>query len=652
MKKYCALFILLLLCASSVYSQNKKDVLMTIDGNPVYSNEFKRVYLKNLDLVQDESQKDVDGYLQLFIDYKLKIAEAREQKLDEKNSYKKELSEYREELSRNYLFEDKVAEKLAEEAYERSLEDINASHILVLVGLDASPQDTLVAYNKIKMIRDKALAGEDFTELAKKYTEEPNGKEAAGKLGYFSVFSMVYPFETAAYSTKEGGISEIARTRFGYHVIKVNERRKKEPKIIVSHIMISDKGDKDKTFKPEERINEIYALLKQGESFESLAKQFSDDKNSAVKGGKLNAFSRGDLRSTDFENGAYSLTSPGEFSKPIKSDFGWHIIRLEEKLPMETFAEQKASLEKRVSEGDRSKVITNAVNSKIKEKYGFKQGEPYLPFFMTFVKDDVLSRSWIRDTLPDNQNKTIFTIGNKNFTYNQFGRFIGLNQRTKKQYKDKETLIKEFYEEFESEELKEFFKDELEKENQDYAAVINEYRDGLLIFDVMNKNIWNKAKSDTLGLQKYFDSAKENYKKKKSVTAEIFSATSKENAELVKKMLEEGKTAEEIKTSINKNNKINVLLNKGNFEVGDRELPENLEIKTGVSTIYPSNDTFVVVNITNVLPEGVQSLDAVKGRVLSDYQNYLEETWMKELRNKYKVEVNKKNLKRLKKDLK
>ncbi len=651
MKNNISLFFLFVLCTAAVFSQNKKDVLMTVNGNPVYANEFKRVYKKNLDLVQDESQKDIDGYLQLFIDYKLKIAEAQAQKLDEQKSYKTELSQYRDQLSRNYIFENKVAQELAEEAYKRGKEEVNASHILIRVGYDAVPQDTLAAYNKIKMVREKALKGADFGELAKTFSEEPGAKESEGKLGYFSVFSMVYPFETAAYNTKKGEISDIVRTQFGYHILKVNDRREKAPKIWVSHIMISsNKGAR--TFDPKERIEEIYTLLQQGESFESLAKQFSDDKNSAVKGGKLNPFSRGDLRSPEFEEAAYQLKNPGDLSKPIKSEFGWHIIRLDEKLPEETFEQQKTMLEKKVSEGDRSKIVTNAVNKKIKEKYGFKKGENYLPFFETYVSDDVLSRKWVMDTLKGAQNKTLFTVGKHEVHFSDFANFISDRQRTTRPYQSKETLLIDLYDEFETAELKDFFMQKLEEENEDYAALLGEYRDGLLIFDVMNNNIWQKAKNDSLGIQKYYERTKAQYNWKERVEADVLSATSGATAQQVKEMLANGKTPEEIKATLNTDDKINVILTQGTFEEDQRELPKNLEIKEGVSSIYPSNNSFIVVNIKKIVPPGAKSLEDVKGKVLSNYQNDIEAQWMQELHDKYEVEINKKTLKNLKKELK
>lgn len=651
MKRVLSVFLVAFLCVATMFSQNKKDILLTIDDGPVYAKEFKRVYLKNLDLVQDESQKDIDGYLQLFIDYKLKIAEAKKQGLDENDAYQKELNQYRDQLSRNYLFEDQITEKLAREAYERGKQEIHAAHIVILAGSDAMPQDTLVAYNKIKSIHEKAIKGADFDQLARTTSEEPNAAETGGDLGYFSVFGMVYPFETVAYNTKIGEVSEIVRTQFGYHVMKVKDKRTRLPKIIVSHIMISDKKG-ERTFDPEERINEIATMLKQGQSFESLAKEYSDDKSSAARGGELIPFTKGQLRSPEFEEAAYELKNPGDISSPIRSDFGWHIIRLDKVLPNETFDEQREALEKKVSQGDRAKLVTYAVNKRIKDKYGFKAGADYLPFFNTYVSDTVLARKWKMEPIPSAQNKTLFTIGNKKATYSDFAKYIEDRQKTSKTYQKKETLLLGFYDEFETNQLKDYFRKQLEIENEDYAAILNEYRDGLLIFDVMEHNIWQKAKNDSIGLQAYYERTKENYRWKQRLDADIFSATSQMTAQRVQKMLEEGKTAEEIKAELNPEGVVNVILSQGSFEVGQSELPSNLEIKKGVSSIYPSNGSFIVVNVKEVLPPGLKSLDDVKGKVISSYQNELETEWMDSLRSKYKVQINDKNFKRVKKDLK
>lgn len=651
MKNFLSLFLLAFLSTTAVFSQSKKDILLTIDDSPVYGSEFKRVYQKNLDLVQDESQKDIDGYLQLFIDYKLKVKEAKAQGLDEDKAYKSELSKYRDQLSRQYLAEDQLSEDLTREAYERGKEEISAAHILILTGYEAMPQDTLAAYNKIKKIRERALKGEDFTELAKKYSEEPNAKESGGDLGYFTVFKMVYPFETEAYKTAVGEVSNIVRTQFGYHLIKINSRRARKPKILVSHIMISDQK-KERNFDPQERIEEIYKLLEQGESFESLAKQYSDDKSSGTKGGELKPFNKGDLRAPEFEEAAYALKKPGEISKPVKSAFGWHIIKLNETLPEETYESQKEFLEKTVENGDRSKVIYHAVNKKIIDKYGFKEGESYMPFFDTYVTNEIFTRRWEMDSIATVDNKTLFTIGDKPLKYSDFAKYVAYRQKSVKAYKEKNILIADLYEEFLNVSLTEYNKDRLEDENEAYAAVLDEYRNGLLIFDVMNKNIWQKAKNDSVGIQNYYNKTKNKYSWKQRVDADVYSATSKETAQKIEGMLNTGKAPEQIKADINGDKAVNVLLTAGTFEIDADELPKGWNVKKGISDIYNSNDSYIIVNVKDVLEPSIKALEDVKGRVLSDFQNNVEEEWVASLRAKYNVVVNRKALKRIKKELK
>ncbi|NNM22473.1 MAG: peptidylprolyl isomerase [Flavobacteriaceae bacterium] len=637
---------------TSTIAQKKKDILLTINDKPVLASEFKRVYEKNLDLVQDESQKTVDGYMQLFIDYKLKVAEAYEQKFHEAEQYKKDFNKYMEQLSRNYIYEDKVTSELAREAYERTKEEINASHILIMTGYDALPQDTLAAYNKILKIRERAMTGEDFATLVKETSQEPNIEKTKGNLGYFSAFALVYPFESMAFATPEDSISDIVRTQYGYHIIKVHDRRPKAQEITVSHIMIAARGE-EKGYNPRVRINEIYALLKQGDSFENLAKQFSDDKNSGKNGGKLKPFSKGDLRSEKFEEAAYALANPGDISEPVLSEFGWHIIRLEEKHPFPTYEEKREMLERRVKEGSRSKIVTSAVIKKIKEKFGFAKHDSYLPFFNEFIGDEVLERNWKNtDSIPPLENKRLFTIGGERTLYlNDFADYIYTRQFRSQKYNNKIRLLTEFYDEFESVELKKYFRERLEKENEEYAAILNEYRDGLLIYDVMGKNVWRKAKKDTVGQQKYFESNRNKYQWKQRVDSEILSSTKLEVMEEIKQLLGEGKSGEEIKNELNSEEEVNVLLTEGIYEVGHRQLPADFEVKPGISKVYSENNTHTIVRVKEVIPPGPKSFEDVKGKVQSDYQDFVEAAWMEELKSKHKVEINQKTLKRLKKEL-
>ena len=631
-------------------AQNKKNVLLTINSNPVYSSDFTKVFNKNLDLVVEESQKNVAGYLDLFIDYKLKITEAYAQGLDKNQQYIKEFKKYEDQLAKKYIYDKRIVSKLVEEAYDRSLEEINAEHILVLSNLNDSPNDTLKAYNKIKEAHIKALKGENFTSLVIEYSEEPGAKKSKGKLGYFTAFQMVYPFENTAYNTNVGEISEITRTSFGYHIIKINDRRKKKPKINVSHIMIFSNNDK-KAEDPEERINELYAMIMQGEPFENIAKQFSEDKNTGVKGGQLKTFGPGDLKAPKFENAAYSIKNEGEIIAPIQSAFGWHIIRLNEKFSIPSFEEQKDDIEKKVKGGARALIVTQAINNKIIKKYGFKEGESYISYFNNYVNDSILSRKWTYSSIPLTENQILFTIGDHDVTYTDYAEYLRDNQKTIKKYANKESLLIDMYVRFKNETLKNYFKERLEVENKEYATIINDYRNGLLVYDVMNKNIWQIAKIDSTGLKNYYEKTKNNYNWKKRLDVDIYSSSDEITTKQVQTLLMRGEESATIKKQINSDGKINIITVSDVFEIDQSELPEGLIPVKGVSDIKLNDGFYVVVNIKEVIEPTLKEFDEVRGTVISDFQTEIEKKWMQSLRDKYEVKINNKSLKKLKKKL-
>ena len=631
-------------------AQNKKNILLTINSNPVYSSDFTKVFNKNLDLVVEESQKNVAGYLDLFIDYKLKITEAYAQELDKNKLYIKEFKKYEDQLSKKYIYDKRVVSKLVEEAYDRSLEEINAEHILVLSNLNDSPNDTLKAYNKIKEAHVKALKGENFTSLVLDYSEEPGAKKSKGKLGYFTAFQMVYQFENAAYNTSVGEISEITRTAFGYHILKINDRRKKKPKINVSHIMIFSNKNK-KVEDPEERINELYAMIMQGEPFENIAKQFSEDKNTGIKGGQLKTFGPGDLKAPKFENAAYSIKNKGEVIAPIQSAFGWHIIRLNERFSIPSFEEQKDDIEKKVKGGARALVVTQAINNKIIKKYGFNQVESYTSYFNNYINDSILTRKWTYSSIPLTENKILFTIGDHDATYTDFAEYLRDNQKKIKKYANKESLLLDMYVKFKNETLENYFKERLEIENTEYATIINDYRNGLLVYDVMNKNIWQIAKADSIGLKNYYEKNKNNYKWKKRLDVDIYSSSDEVRIKEVQTLLMRGEELATIKKQINSDGKINIITLSDIFEIDQSELPEGLIPEKGISDIKLNDGFYVLVNIKEVMEPTLKEFDEVRGKVISDFQTEIEKKWIQSLRDKYKVEINNKSLKKLKRKL-
>lgn len=631
-----------LLTQSFLFAQNK-EVLFTIDNHPYYSDEFVRVYNKNLDLVKDDSQKDLDKYLELFLGYKLKVEKANKLGLQNSVTYQNELKSYRNQLSKNYINDSKVTNELVQEAYNRMTKEVRASHILILVDEGASPEDTLRAFNKIKDIKNRLNAGEDFIKVAQQFSEDPSVKENNGDLGYFSAFRMVYPFENAAFNTNVGEVSKPFRTRFGYHLVKVVDKRDNRGEVTVAHIMIVKPSTPDAQLeaKAKQTIDDIYQKIQQGEGFESLATQFSEDKSSASKGGVLQRFGSGQLSSEEFENVAFSLQNKNDISKPFQSQFGWHIVKLIDKHPVQSLTDMKNELEEKVRKDERSLLITNSLAKKLRAKYPQTKDSKVLASVKKIITDDFYSQTWETPLNLKDYNKTILTINkSKQVSAVAFLNFIHVQQKSKIKTKPISKLVDELFEKFIDEQVTTYYNENLENEFPEFKYVMDEYRDGLLLFDLMDREIWTKAKTDTLGLSNYFKQNIQNYQWKKRFDANIFSSTDKDVIAKAKKFLEKGKSIDYIKEKLNKDGKINIMVKSGLFEEDYDILPQYTNLSKGVSNVVTKDQYHFVVEVKEVKEVEAKKLTDCTGKAVNDYQQYLESNWVNELRKEFDVKVN------------
>lgn len=642
MKMKSLLFGLALSCTVTAFAQQvKKEVLFTVDGKPYYTDEFVRVYNKNLDLVKDESQKDLNQYLDLFVGYKLKIAKANKLGLQNGTNYQNELKNYRGQLSKNYITDSKVTKELVDEGYQRMKKEVHAAHILITVDENAAPEDTLKAYNKVVELRKRALAGEDFGKLAQENSQDPSAKENKGDLGYFTAFRMVYPFESAAFKTAKGSISQPVRTRFGYHIIKVDDVRENRGEIQVAHIMIlNPKPEEQDQDKAKNTINDIYKKLQQGEKFEDLAKQFSEDKSSSSKGGVLNKFASGQLSSEEFENTAFSLSKENPVSKPFQSRFGWHIVKFIERFPMRSYDEMKGELENKVSKDERSRLISNSLTEKLRKKYAIKTNDKLYKAVAKSVTDDFYQNKWVAPKDNKAFDAALFTINkDKNLSGNEFLKYLEAQQKGGSGIRPAAKMVDHFYQKFIDEQLNTYYNDHLEQEFPEFAAVMEEYRDGLLLFDLMEKEIWERSKTDTVGLKNFYMTRKGNYTWKNRVDGTILSSTNEKVIKEVQKLLKKGIAADKIKEKFNTKDKVEVMANAGTFEEGSDALPKGLPFKAGVSDIIKDGQYYFVTKVDKVLPAGEKTLEECKGRCINDYQQYLEQRWVDDLKGEFKVQV-------------
>ncbi|WP_264547956.1 peptidylprolyl isomerase [Flavobacterium sp. N2820] len=652
--KISRLLIFVFLLTQTFLSAQNKEILFTIDNHPYYTDEFVRVYNKNLDLVKDDSQKDLDKYLELFLGYKLKVEKANKIGLQNSSSYQNELKSYRNQLSKNYINDSKVTNELVNEAYNRMTKEIRASHILVLVDEGASPEDTLKAFNKIKDIKNRLNAGEDFVKVAQQFSEDPSVKENNGDLGYFTAFRMVYPFENAAFNTNAGEVSKPFRTRFGYHLVKVVDKRENRGEVTVAHIMIVKPTTADAPLeaKAKQTIEEIYQKIQQGEGFESLASQFSEDKSSASKGGVLQRFGAGQLSSEEFENVAFSLQNKNDISKPFQSQFGWHIIKLIDKHPVQSFEELKNELEDKVRKDERSMLITNSLAKKLRAKYTQTKDKKVLASVKKAVTEDFYAQTWELPTNLKDFEATLLTINkSKQISANEFLNFIQVQQKSKLKTKPVSKLVDELFEKFIDDQVTAYYNDNLENEFPEFKYVMDEYRDGLLLFDLMEKEIWTKAKTDSLGLSNYFNQNSKNYQWKKRYNVNIFSSTDKEAIEKAKKFLEKGKSIDYIKEKLNSDGKINIMVKSGLFEEDYDILPQYSNLSKGVSDRVSKDQYHFVVDVLEVKDVENKVLSECKGKVVNDYQQYLENNWVNELKKEFDVKINSNTFDAVKKQL-
>ena len=473
---------------------NERDVLFNVNNDSVLAGEFIRVYNKNIDLIKDESQKDVDNYLQLYINYKLKLSEAYSRELHKNDNYKKELKKYTKQLESAFLTDKVTEEKLLLEAYERTKYEVNVSHVLIRIEEDNN--DTIDVYNNILKLRNPLLKNHIDSLIKNHY----NGKALIVEdLGYFSAFKMIYKFENVAYNTKIGEVSMPFRTRFGYHIIKVIDKRNSLGEVNVAHIMVYKNKPGSK-----EKIYNLYDSIRKGSNFESLAKKYSEDKNTSFKGGRLNPFSSGQLNSIEFENMAFSLNKPNEVSSPVETKLGWHIIKLYSKSKLKPISDMKSILSNKIKRSSRSSIISDSFYAMLLDRYNLNYKNKNLEDFISIIND-----SW---EIPENieEDNFLIKIHNKTYNFQDFATYLEENKRSINT-KNKEGIVFSLYKDFINNNLLEIYKYNLEDENLDYKYILKEYKEGLLLFDLMQEKIWNVASNDSINIKEFYQSNKSKY---------------------------------------------------------------------------------------------------------------------------------------------
>ncbi len=707
------------------------NTIFTIAGEPVSEQEFLYVYRKN-SVSRDtvSTTEDLREYLDLYVNFKLKVREAREMGLHQQPSFQEELDTYKKQLARPYLTETSVTEQLVAEAYQRMATEVNASHILIETPQGASPADTLAAWQKAQDIRKQAQAGTDFGDLALRFSDDPSAQSNRGTLGYFTALQMVYPFENAAFNTPVGEISEPVRTRFGYHILKVNDKRPSQGKAKVAHLMVRTQPD----MSPEEeqaakaRIDALYTQLQQGEAWDMLVRQFSEDKATATKGGELPPFGTGQMI-PEFEKTAFSIKEKESIAPPVKTPYGWHIIKLLDRETLPPLEEMREDLEARVSRDSRSQLQEEALIARLKKENQFIENKEVVQALYQQADSSLMDGKW--QYQPDTAtNQTLFSIADSAYTVASFVDWVQKLSFTH-QEGSPATFIDRLYRDWQKAQLINYEEAHLTEKYEDYRMLVQEYHDGILLFQLMEENVWGKALQDTAGLEQYFQQHQDQYQWKERIDGVLMNAASegvlqkaeamlgqtpypvankalaepvvedgkllshsrqelgqilsamqyrpeyqlqieapKEVADVFRKQLQEAQLSEEryqineleaskpsvlrmVSTSpsaleavFSAKDPLSLQVVEGPFERGDHPVVDAITWAPGRYRLEQDGRAYLVV-VNAVLPPGPKLLDEVRGQVISDYQNYLEQQWVARLREKYEVRVNNKEFEKL-----
>jgi peptidyl-prolyl cis-trans isomerase SurA len=658
MKKYlyCLISALLLIGAfSSAYAQTKPSTtvqnpeellaadphLFIIGGTPVSLSEFQYVYNKNnINSPDAYTRKSLEDYLQLYINFRLKVREAVDMGMDTIESINKELNTYRQQLAKSYLFDREVNEQLINEAYQRMKNEIRASHILINIDENGLPSDTLEAYKKAMDIRKRLLKGEDFATLARQFSTDPSAKNNGGDIGYFTVFQTVYPFENAVYNMKPNEISMPVRTKFGYHIVKVTDIRPAMGKMKVAHILLklplNATPEQEKAV--QEKADMVYKeAINDKNNFDLLADKYSEDRQTYKKGGVLPEFGIGKMVQ-EFETAAFGLKNDGDISKPVKTEFGYHIIKRLSRESVPDFEQAKQELKKRVERDSRSSIAKHKMVEKIKNEYKFSENIKAKDALFKQIGNK-LTEGKFESKDKTQFSETLFTLAGKNYTQSDFLTFQ--EERQKKKRTDPTLKIyNEFYDLFIEETCLNYAETQLERKYPDFKNLMKEYHDGILLFELTDKKVWSKAVTDTVGLKAFYETIKNKYMWGERADAVIYTLQP-DIVKSARKLIAKGQMSPgEVAAKFNVEGKENVKFEIGKFEKGQNEIIDKGMWAAGVSeNITNADGTISIVKINSIIPATPKSLNETKGFIISDYQEYLEKEWIAELKNKYPVNI-------------
>ncbi len=636
---------ILAICAISgasllaINARNDDPVLMNIAGKDVHLSEFEYLYNKNN--TQQVQPQTTDEYIDMFVNFKLKVAEAEAEGLDTTMAFETEYIKFRNELAAPYLRDKAVEDSLLRQAYSHTLEDVTVSHIML-----PSAQKHLA-----DSLREAIISGQaEYEDVARNNSIDRPSAQRGGLMGLVQPGRYPWAFEEMAYNTPEGQISEVVNSGMGLHIIRVESRRPAKGQVHASHILRMTRGMDDSTIQAQKvTIDSIYNAVKGGASFASLASTYSQDPGSAQRGGDLGWFGPG-MMVHEFDSVAFAIAD-GEISEPFRTSFGYHIInRLESKKPG-TFEESLDNLRAMLDRDPaRSEMPARAYAQNLIREYKGQISPKGLEAVRKLAQQSggVIDSTFMAGMLAS--KAPAFTLRGKATTLAELAPYIpsvspdGVDAVVE--------FVKTSAQDLMEAKAVDIAREELALTNPEYRNLINEYRDGILLFEVSDRNVWKRASSDTEGLENYFRTHRDKYatwEQPKYKSYVIFAQTdSALNAVMTyaQDSIPASVTGIDVVTQLRDRFGRDIKVERVIAAKGENAITDFLGFGAEKPAVDPNTKWKFYSAFRGKVIEQPEEAADVRGAVVPDYQNELETTWIETLRNKYPVKINRKVLKK------
>jgi peptidyl-prolyl cis-trans isomerase SurA len=618
-------------------------ILARYGDHIITRGEFLNAFRKNNSHVK-ATNKSYREYLDLYIRYKLKVQAAYDLKLDTLPGQMTELQNFKSQIVDQYTNDETSLNQMAREAFIRSQHDLRISYIFITASKNATPADTSKAWKKMQEAYQALKRGEDFGDVALQFSEDPYVKTNRGDINFITVFDLPYTMETIAYHTESGKYSPVFRTDGGYMILKKTAERPALGRIHAAQILVAFPYQANEAAKAEtlKRADSIYNAIRQGADFALLAKKFSGDNLSYQLGGSLPEFGIGKYEK-GFEETAFNLKKDGDISEPYASSFGYHIIRRVQRIPVPLIADQKTlnELKEKIKKDPRIAISRDQMLQTILKKTQFKEFMPADNRLWDYT-DSLLQNKKPAVNSGITDGMVLFQFPEKKYTVADWISYRrGLksstnltNGKTNKEilYGYRQLVAFEYY------------KQHLENYNAEYATQVNEFRDGNLLFEIMQQKVWNRSASDSSGLRKYFDVHAEKYWWKPGAEAIIFNASNTSSA---------NKLSDNIRNDF-RNWRLDVdslagqvQSDSGRFEWKQIPGSKKAHVNSGLTKydyLTSPDGKSKTVQFACIIriysASSPRTFGEARGMVINDYQAKLENEWIEELRKKYPVTIN------------